>query len=142
MKASDIMSSPTLTARVKTPFKDIVEIFVNQNVHHIPVVNADNSVRAIFSSNDALRSVHNLDAVDTYMNSISLEQRVSLRDEMTSDVVTASKDTPVLEIIEMMVSNNMNSVLIVEEEMLVGIVTTRDIMKAISYGKYQLTVGK
>ncbi|MHC4159828.1 MAG: CBS domain-containing protein [Planctomycetota bacterium] len=52
------------------------------------------------------------------------------KDIMTTQVITVTKDTPILEALELLVNNNITGIPVVEYDMtLVGIVTEKDILR-------------
>lgn len=82
------------------------------------------------------------------MNGISLEQsagifyKTRVRDVMTSAVVTGRSDTLVSEMALLMKSHNTGSVVVVDDDGPVGIVTERDLVyKVVATGAGELTAG-
>ena len=52
------------------------------------------------------------------------------KDIMTTQVITATKDTPILEALELLAKNNITGIPVVEDEMtLVGILTEKDVLR-------------
>jgi CBS domain-containing protein len=65
------------------------------------------------------------------------------KDIMTTQVITVTKDTPILEALELLVYNNITGIPVVEYDMtLVGIVTEKDILRLFfaHEGQMNLTV--
>lgn len=59
----------------------------------------------------------------------------TVKDYMKSQVISISKDTKLLEIAKIMTEKNIGSIIVVDSEKPVGIITERDIVRAIGKGE-------
>jgi CBS domain-containing protein len=61
---------------------------------------------------------------------------VKAKQLMTTDVVTVTKETPITEVVQLMVDHNITGIPVVEEDMtLVGMVTEKDILRLLYAGE-------
>jgi CBS domain-containing protein len=104
-------------------------LFKKHHIRHIPVVDS-NKIIGMLSYTDLLR-ISFVDAVDdedevvdvTVYNMFTVEQ------VMAKKLVTVSPDTTIKQVAEILATNEFHALPIVEGELLVGIVTTTDIIK-------------
>ena len=135
----DIMSKNILVSKKDTPLNEIINTFLKSKIHHMPIVNSNGGLRAIISANDVLEAIHEMDQFAINYNGFSLEKRIETKDEMTSEVISITKDKSLIEAIDLMVKNNIHALPVEEGEELVGIITSNDILKAIYTGQLILT---
>jgi len=133
--AKDIMTQNVLTAKTSTPFNDVVNVFTKSNINHLPILNSEGGLRAIISSTDVLKAIHEMDQFAINYNGYSIEKRIDVRDEMSSDVISITGETDLKEAVRLMVDHNIHALPIIENEELLGIITSNDILKAIYEGK-------
>lgn len=61
---------------------------------------------------------------------------VKAKQLMTTNVITVTKDTPISEVVQLMVDHNITGIPVVEEDMtLVGMVTEKDILRLLYAGE-------
>jgi len=104
-------------------------LFKKHHIRHIPVVNG-NKILGMLSYTDLLR-ISFADAVDddemdvdvTVYNMFTIEQ------VMTRNLVTISPDSSIKEVAEILAVKEFHALPVVEDELLVGIVTTTDLIK-------------
>jgi CBS domain-containing protein len=131
-KVSEIMTKTVLTAKIDTPFEDIVNAMMQSKINHLPITNSDGSLRGIISASDVLEALHEMDQFAIYYKGFSLEKRLDVKDEMSSDLLSVSSDAELSEAINLLVDNNIHALPVVNEEGLVGILTSNDILRAIN----------
>jgi len=134
----DIMTKKVLTAKTDTPFNEVVNVFTNSKINHLPITNSDGRLRAIISTTDVLAAIHEMDQFAINYNGFSLEKRLSVRDEMSSDVVSIFDDAPIRHVVKLMIDNNIHAIPVVEDDNVIGIVTSNDILKAIYAGEVRI----
>lgn len=130
-KVKDYMTKCVLTARTNTPFNEVVNALMNSKINHLPITNSDGSLRGIISSSDVLKAIHEMDQFAMYYNGFSLEKRLDVKDEMSSDIFSISSETDLKEAINHLIKNDIHALLVENEEGLVGILTSNDILRAI-----------
>ncbi len=135
----EIMSKNVLVSKKDTPLNEIINAFLKSKIHHMPIVNSKGALRAIISANDVLEAIHEMDQFAINYNGYSLESRIETKDEMTSAVISITKEQSIIEAIDLMVKNNIHALPVEEDEEVVGIITSNDILKAIYNGQLILT---
>ncbi|MFT4533491.1 MAG: CBS domain-containing protein [Saprospiraceae bacterium] len=137
-RVEDIMSKNVLVAKKDTPLNEIINAFLKSKIHHMPIVNSKGGLRAIISANDVFEAIHEMDQFAANYNCYSLESRIETKDEMTSSVISITKEQSILEAVDLMVKNNIHALPVEEDEKVVGIITSNDILKAIYEGQLLL----
>ena len=85
---NEIMTKTVLTAKTDTPFEDVVNAMMNSKINHLPITNPDGSLRGIISASDVLQAIHELDKFAINYNGYSLEKRLDIKNEMSSDFIS------------------------------------------------------
>ncbi|MEK9629459.1 MAG: CBS domain-containing protein [Nitrospinota bacterium] len=117
--ASEIMTSPVISAKKETWVRDIANLFVNEQYSGMPVTGSDGSVIGIVTEIDILQAVNEGHEL----------VKATAGEIMTKDVATVSSDTPMTEMIKIMKDFHIIRLPVVEKGKLVGIVSRRDIIR-------------
>ena len=143
--AEDIMSRKIITVSSKTPFNELIETLVEHKIGGVPVVNEDKELIGIVSKSDIV--THTLEkelkkvlkkVVDVVFETKEdkagikkLPKRLSrsVGNIMTHNVITASPDTQISDIADLMLKNKIHRIIITENKKVVGIVTALDILE-------------
>jgi CBS domain-containing protein len=120
---SSIMEEEVITLHEQDTISDAIKTMLRRNVSGFPIVNEDSTVVGIVSERDFVSLVAN----------IVTGKRLS--DIMSRDVVTARPDTTVEEAAQLMISNDFTRVPIVQEGVMLGVVTTSDIVNYLGSGE-------
>ncbi|NMH88474.1 CBS domain-containing protein [Flavivirga algicola] len=124
---SEIMSSDIITLSKSDNLEKAEKLFKKHNIRHIPVVNGE-SIIGMLSYTDLLRisfadATEDEGNVDTIVyNMFTIEQ------VMTKKLVSVSSDTTIKEVAEILAKNEFHALPIVDKSLLVGIVTTTDLI--------------
>jgi CBS domain-containing protein len=126
---STIMTKNVIKLNVTDDLTKAEMLFKKHHIRHIPVVNS-NKIIGMLSYTDLLR-ISFVDAVDdedevvdvTVYNMFTVEQ------VMAKKLVTVSPETTIKEVAEILSSREFHALPVVEGDLLVGIVTTTDIIK-------------
>lgn len=133
-KVSTIMSKKLITLHPKDKLKRAKEIFEEYKIRHIPVV-VMNKVAGILSKGDILylegivRNGFDKFIQESMLNTMTIDQ------VMTAQVISAHTDQSIGEVVDIMIDHKINAMPIVEKDLLVGLVTTFDIMKSLQKTK-------
>ena len=128
---NDIMTKTVLTAKMNTPFEDIVNALMRSKINHLPITNSDGTLRGIISASDILKAMHEMDQFNIYYNGYSLEKRLDVKEEMSSNFFSISSSSGLNEAIDLLVKNNIHALPVIDDEGLVGMLTSNDILRAI-----------
>ena len=124
---SEIMSRNIIALRRSDNLERAETLFKRHNIRHIPVVSSE-SIIGMLSYTDLLRisfadATDDEGSVDTVVyNMFTIEQ------VMTKSLVSVSSDTTIKEVAEILAKNEFHALPIVDDSLLVGIVTTTDLI--------------
>lgn len=147
MYAKDIMKEEVITIKPKELISDAVLKMVKNEISGLPVVDSENNLIGVISESDVLSHGQLLlvpdylellevllyrQTPDKYKEELKETLREPVENAMSKRVVTASPDTPIGEIAINMSDKDINRIVVVENNKVVGIVARRDIIAAIS----------
>lgn len=129
-KIADIMSRQVLVAHPRHEFLPLCRLFLLMNIHHLPVVEEDGTLIGMLSANDVLRAfsfkLPELDRINEQM----LNEKLTVTDLMTPQPLqTITPEDDISTAVRIFAERNFNSLPVIENGKVVGIVTTRDIVK-------------
>ena len=124
------MSTDLVTVGPKDSLTRVKEIFDQNKFHHIPVVEF-NSLRGIISKDDLLFYMRGkIEETDKYGK--ALEQvrmdRITAGEIMTTNLAKLEADDPIRTAISVFRKNKFHALPVIENDKLVGIVTTFDLI--------------
>jgi CBS domain-containing protein len=127
--AKDIMSANVLKTNVNHSFTHVWRLFFQLNIHHLPVVNEEEQLVGIISTNDILKQLaFNLPVMDK-TDEESLNDQFSVQMLMTPHPLKIKEDTPLKEIAQIFSKNHISALPVVDDnEVIRGIVTSRDLI--------------
>jgi acetoin utilization protein AcuB len=131
-KVSSIMTRNLITVHPKDSLLDVKAIFDNHRIHHIPVVEFKKLVGMI-SKSDLLHYQRDYSQVpykDVFEESRLKAYKVG--EVMTKGLATLSPDDRIDVAIEVFRENILHAIPVVENEELVGLITTHDIIEALA----------
>jgi len=127
--AERIMSSPVTTLTPELSIDDALTFFQEKQFRHLPVVSGVGRLVGIVSDRDVLRYVGGLS--ENYQPQLPHRLSDHVEALMKTPVLTASQDTDVRHIARLFVTRHVGAMPIVEKEVLAGIITRNDILKAV-----------
>ncbi|MCE9545647.1 MAG: CBS domain-containing protein [Planctomycetia bacterium] len=120
--------NPTIVTPEAT-LAEVAELLGDGEIHHLPVVDCQRQVVGIISS---------LDVERLRLRNVGLESsdgaEVRARDMMQSPVLTVDQNDCSLVVLKVLLANRIHSVPVVADGRLVGIVTSTDFLRELSYG--------
>lgn len=114
------------------PVERADQLCKDYNIHHLPVVDIYGKVVGILSQSDILKISYGLSLFknqDPERFNRTLFSSVLVRDVMTKDVTVLHSDDKVSDALEIFRQNKFHAIPIVEQELLVGIITPLDLLK-------------
>jgi len=144
MRASDIMVRDVVTARPDTRLVDAIKLMGDHDVSALPVVDDDGRLIGIISESDLIHRVeigtekHRpwwLEAVSgaaALAEDFAKSHGKTVDEVMTTDVVSASEDTPLSEIATLLERKRIKRVPIVRNGKLVGVVSRSNLVQAVA----------
>jgi acetoin utilization protein AcuB len=138
MKVKDVMSKDPVTIDPAAPLGTAIAVMRSKEIRHLPVVDAGELV-GIITDRD-LRHAAFAPALGEHL-SVRANRRLRavaenledlhIKDAMTWNVTTTHPDTPLLHAALVMFERRVGSLPVVDNGRLVGIVTERDMLKAL-----------
>ena len=125
--ANDFMSSPVVTLFEGTLISEARVKFQDYRFRHFPVVNRTSQIIGIVSDRDMLANTNFNEQVISTKNATDPVSQI-----MVNDVITASADTSINEICQVMFNRHIGALPIVDEKhQLLGLITRSDILRVI-----------
>ena len=143
MKASDIMSTDVVTVGPKASVQEVAELLLKHRISGVPVVDDKGRVLGMVSEGDLLRRA---DAGTGHERSWWLklllgseglareyihEHSPEIADVMSREIITASPDTPVSDLAEILEKHRIKRLPIVKDGKLIGIVSRANLLHAL-----------
>jgi len=129
LKAAQIMSSPVVAIQNNDPVSEALRIFEKDSFRHLPVISSQNEICGIISERDIYRCVCGSGSV--CMHCSQKEQVLTVDHVMVKQVLTGSEETDARYISRLFVEQSIGALPIVKDHKLIGIVTRKDILKAV-----------
>lgn len=134
MRARDIMTTPVITVRPETAIKEAAALLAEHGFTALPVLDEGDRLVGIVTEADVVRdrvprdprTLIHVDHVD------AAPVTTTVREVMTTPVTTMEPGTDVALLGKALLESGFRSVPIVEGSVVVGIVTRRDIVRAIA----------
>lgn len=120
---AEIMTGDLIFLHPDDSLRKVDEIFDNYTIHHIPVVDDDEKLRGIVSRIDFLKASQLFSLFNDDMFS-----ELTVADIMTASLTTAEPTDTVALALGVFQKNLIHALPVVEDERLVGLVTTYDIL--------------
>lgn len=154
LRASDLMERDVITVTPETRILDLHRLFLEEEIHGAPVVTEDGRVQGVVSTLDLLRAVR--DELEPGAGSTEtsyfrdelpysgpdwvgmpddLQDRVqalTAADVMTRELVMVRPDATIDQIVRTMSEHRVHRVLVGDAGELQGLITTFDLMRALS----------
>ena len=154
LRARDLMERDIISVDPETRVLDVHQLFIEEEIHGAPVVGEDGIVRGVISTLDLLRVVR--DELEpgaaatsaTYFRDELLYsgpdwqrmpedfqdrmEKVTAADAMTKDLITVGPDATVDEVARKMLEHHIHRVLVTEDDSLLGVITTFDLVRVLS----------
>ena len=127
---STVMTRDLITVSPITLLGEIHEIFKTHTIHHLPVVDDENRLKGVISTVDYAKS---LDCFTIFGTKYSIDHNEKIfkslmaKDIMTKQLVTLSPNDKIGTAVGIFKENLLRSILIVDNEKLVGILTPFDL---------------
>jgi len=145
MKASDIMTSPVITAGPRTPVSEIAALLFRNHISAVPIVDDGKLVGMVSEADLLLRHEIGTDRAEratSWWLRLFAENRTAAdyvksharqaSDVMTRDVVSVAPDTPVAEIAGLLATRGIKRVPVLQGGALVGIVSRANLVQALA----------
>jgi acetoin utilization protein AcuB len=123
------MTSPSITVTPDTSIDHALELMREQQIRRFPVVDAHGKLVGIVSEKDLLYASPSPATTLSVYEIPYLLSKIKMRDLMTKEVITVTKDTPLEEAARIMADNKVGGVPVMQGQKVIGIITETDIFK-------------
>jgi len=154
VRARDLMQRDIITVSPDMPILDVYRLFVEEEIHGAPVIDDDQVVRGVITTLDLLRVTR--DELESGAAATSSDYfradlpfpvagwmhlpddlqdhlaTIVARDAMSKEIVTVDVDTMIEEVAQVMLSHRVHRVLVSGKNGLEGVLTTFDLLRAVS----------
>lgn len=126
---SSIMTTNVVKINISDDLTKAEHLFKKHHIRHIPVVSG-NTIVGMLSYTDLLR-ISFVDAVDEDADvvDVTVYNMFTVEQVMTKKLVAISPETTIKEAAEILASHEFHALPVVHDQLLVGIVTTTDVIK-------------
>lgn len=121
------MSNDIITINKTQSIREVSDIIKDKNIRHVPVVSGE-KVIGMLSKVD-LQKISFVNTVDGDELTTALYDGLNIEQVMTKDVKVVQKDDTIYDVATILSKNEFHSLPVLENEKLVGIVTTTDLIK-------------
>ena len=126
MPVSQIMTTDLITLHPEDSLNIVEQTFSSKKLNHIPIVDTDKGICGMVSKTDLLQ----LSAIRAEFNEREFKF-IKVKDFMTRDVVVADPACTLEQIAAIFNENRFHALPVVENDQVVGIVTTHDVLNAV-----------
>ncbi len=124
---SMIMTAPVFTLKKHDTLEKAEHLFKKHHIRHIPVVSND-VVVGMLSYTDLLR-LSFADVTETEDADSMIYNMFTIKQVMKQNIITVSSSNSIKEVAEILASKEFHALPVVDNNKLVGIVTTTDLIK-------------
>jgi CBS domain-containing protein len=137
MRARDVMSSPVYTVRPDATVESAAELMTSRSVTALPVVDEAGTLAGMVAESDLLW--HRVPSDPTahvrrFPDSEPANRPATVREVMSPYPLTTYPEADLAEVAEVMLQNDVRSMPVLDDGGLVGIISRRDIMRAVVRG--------
>lgn len=133
LPVSSIMTTDLIIIRPSDPLRVAADAFRKNNIHHLPVVDERNRLVGMFSKSDYLRVGSAWTAFQRKKGQVEpvnlYHEKITIGEVMIREVVTLEPGDAISVAVGIFRENLFQSIPIEEDGVLVGIVTTFDLLK-------------
>ena len=130
---STVMTKSVIVANKFHNFSEVLELFSKHGMHHLPIVDGNNQLVGIVSSNDIMKIFTNPKYKDLSLNMDAVDKAINIPDIMSTNPITVAPTDTIRDAAKIFADKKFLSVPVVEGKTLVGILTAKDILQLIAY---------
>ena len=123
---STIMTKDPIKVNITNDISDVVQIFKERNIHHIPVVSGESLIGMI--SKTDIERISFVTGMDEGSANTAVYNMVSIEQVMTKQVETVQAEDQIRDAAELFARGKYHALPVLEGDKLAGIVTTTDVI--------------
>jgi len=125
-----LMSTTPVTISPDTPVREAQRLMQQEQMNHLLVVK-EGALLGILAERDVLAVLPSPATSLSKGEVLYLLDKLTVRQVMTTDLVTVTPDCPVSDAVRLMLAHRIGALPVVEAHQVVGILTQRDVLQAI-----------
>ena len=134
LKVKDLMSTEVVAVRPGDDVATLRDLMLEHRIRHVPVIGGTRRLLGLVSHRDLLRgSLIEQAGVPSHVEQTLLE-RLTVREVMTEGVATVAAGADLRDAAKMMFENKYGCLPVVDDSMLVGILTESDFVRFMAHG--------
>lgn len=128
-KVHQLMAKRVIVGNLDNTAYEAYKLFQEYNLHHLPIVDKDEKLVGIVSSNDLIKNFSSIAFEANDFNKEKLNKELKLSDIMTKNPITMGPDDLIKDMVVILDEKGFNSILVTDEDdKIVGIVTSKDLV--------------
>lgn len=149
MKVKAIMVQPVIVVRQDTTLEEAARLMLDHDIGGLPVINAQGRLTGIITESDftgrecgiPFSTFRAPKLFGQWLSAEGLEEicrtarSMQAQDIMTPDVITVTENDTVEHVVELMLHHHIHRLPVVRDDVPVGMVTRRDLLKLMQPGK-------
>jgi CBS domain-containing protein len=132
MQVAELMQTDVQTVAADAALNEAALTLADAHVSGLPVVASDGRLVGVISTTDILASE---EEVEDAAARATLFESVQVRDLMTPRPVTIGAGASVKEAAQLLLNADVHRLFVVEEDRIVGVISTTDIVRAVANGQ-------
>ena len=129
MRVKNRMTPNPITANLKTNYNEALRLMKQNHIRHLPIVDKKGRPVGIVTEGDMLRAEPSPVTTLKVFEIASYLEKVTMESLMTSPVLAVDESCSITNAANFMLINEIDSLLVMHEETLVGIITISDIFR-------------
>lgn len=128
-KIKHILTTDVASVHVKQKLSDVNEIFRENMIHHIPVLDGKYPI-GIISTKDILKLIFNIDTQDERMIDAIMDHNFTIKKVMTKDLITLPISSTIKDAANVLRFSSIHSIIVTNKRgEMEGIVTSTDLIQ-------------
>ena len=128
-KIKHILTTDVVSVHVKQKLSDVNEIFRENMIHHIPVLDGKYPI-GIISTKDILKLIFNIDTQDERMIDAIMDHNFTIKEVMTKDLITLPISSTIKDVANVLRYSSIHSIIVTNKKgEMEGIVTSTDLIQ-------------
>jgi len=128
-KIKHILTTDVVSVHVKQKLSDVNEIFRENMIHHIPVLDGKYPI-GIISTKDILKLIFNIDTQDERMIDAIMDHNFTIKKVMTKDLITLPISSTIKDAANVLRFSSILSIIVTNKRgEMEGIVTSTDLIQ-------------
>ena len=127
---STIMTASPVVGNPSNKFSQLLRLFTEFPVHHLPIVDGDNKLIGIVSSNDLPKVFLELcnRTKPVQMTLDVIDQEIKISDLMTPNPITINSSEPITQAMQLFAKHRFTALPVVDNGLLIGILSSKDVL--------------